>query len=175
MDTKQLVSILMAWVIFLLPCVQADTRAGQPGNAQQPPTPQPATQVFFDGSLDPSKPADVYRQLSEHTNPEAALFRGEHGLGHVAVTRLGACCWCLPDRRRHRRRSSEKGSRTLRCSPELGQRTARWQEAGALINQVNKLEPSSREAAALRYAYWTNAKDPLEAQMAEYASSNSIL
>ena len=31
----------------------------------------------------------------------------------------------------------------------------RWQEAGMLMNQVNKMVPNSKEAAALRYAYWT--------------------
>lgn len=156
------IAALMAWVMFTVPCLQTQVMAARSGDtgARAP--------IYFGAALEGRDPGGVYTTLwakqqagqlsfEETMDMAMALFLQQQWDQAAGVYKSAAANTTLP---------TKKAAAMAGAAQSLAA-AHKWAEAGRLMNEINRLIPNSKEAAAMRFAYWTNAGDALETRVAQ--------
>lgn len=162
MKATRWIATMMAWVMFTVPCLQVQIRAAGAGDTEK------NIPFYFNGALSGRDPGSVYKilwekqqagQLSfdETMDLAMALFLQKQWEQAAGAYKSAAANVILP----------EKKAAAMAGAAQSLAVAHKWTEAGRLMNETNRLVPNSKEAAAMRFAYWTNAGDVLEARVAQ--------
>ena len=162
MRRMHLVALGMAWVMFAVPCLQMQARGEAISKGE------PAKRVYFDASRESTSPDKVYAALWERQQHQKLSFEETMDMAMALLLQQNwdraagvyqSAAGTVTD-------SGKKAAAICGAGQSLAA-TGKWTEAGKLMNEANRLVPNSKAAAALRLAYWTNAGDMLEIQVAQ--------
>ncbi len=140
----------------------------QQAMAATTPAPTGAAGVYFDQAFDAQEPSAVYNALwhrqesrtlnfKERMDLGMALFlqqKPEQSAGVFSAVAAGTD------------KPSEKVV-ALMYAAQAYAAAHDWKTAGQIANQANRLAPTSKSLAAMRFTFWKAAGDPLESKAAE--------